>query len=366
MKNDKLMSKTLLDKYADIGITFHLQNGDLKLEAPKGVISTEMLAEFNENKSLLREAIDQKEQLKRILSARLDIEIAYDDDYFKSGGSSTQAISIVNELNKVFDKSYTIIDFYNNSTVNKLYDLLTNVAQSATETAIPVIELLSANHIATKDTIVFFPPLVGIGKLFKQLSNFISRKYNCYAINIPFFDDEISTEGKALFFFDQIQQHIPQDDAHMILVGYDTGVNFAFETAKYFTNQDKLKLVVIDRAIASLEVTITNRFIKKILRLQSNLVEVAKQFSSEEDIFTRATQTLKGLQQYTVSGILKAPIHTFECAENEDHDYMNAWAQHTTQFKGVHYLQGNHNQVLEEDNLFVLANFFNTVISHKK
>jgi surfactin synthase thioesterase subunit len=137
-----------------------------------------------------------------------------------------------------------------------LYDLLTNVVAPESKKIIPIIELLSANHSTEKDTIIFFPPVVGIGKIFKPLANFISRKYNCYAINIPTFGDELRFQEKVTFFFDQIQQQIEHNNKKIILVGYSVGANFAFEIAKLFGNHANIEVVLIDRKIEKIDVTV--------------------------------------------------------------------------------------------------------------
>lgn len=305
-------------------------------------------------------AIDkQKDKLQQILSSHLKKEIACHEDYFKSGGTSLQAISITNEINEKFDADFTIVDFYFNSSVDEFYKLLTNANDSESEKTLSVVESLSEDNSVEKDTIILFPPIVGIGKIFKSLTNYISKKYNCYVINVPLFEEELSMESKAAFFHDEICQKIQETDKKLLLAGYSTGANFAFETAKLFSNNTNVELVLIDCPTQIPKVTVTSRLIKKTIRSQELLIEASKQFSSEEDIFTRIEQTMKGLANYEVSGKLNAPIYAFQCDDNESQHDMQEWANYTEKFKGVGYLKGNHFQTLEEDNIFQIANFLN-------
>lgn len=303
----------------------------------------------------------QKNELKQILSTNLGKEIECNEDYFKSGGSSLKAINITNEINKKFNTNINIVDFYYNSSVNDLYNLITN-NDSKINKFFPVVELLSEKHSADKDNVIFFPPIVGIGKIFKPLTNFINRKYNCYSLNVPIFEDELNFESKIVFFFDEITQKVKDIDSKTVLVGYSIGANFAFEIAKLFSQNLNIKVVLIDRPTEIPKINITKEIIKKNAQSQSILLEMAKQFSSEEDIYKRIEQTMKGLNGYEISGKLNAPIYAFECKDNEQHNYMEGWSKYTQDFKGVSYLKGNHLQALEEDNLFYLAHFFNTVL----
>ena len=84
----------------------------------KTKLNEEVLEEIDEEDN------EVKNQLREVFLAFLDTDIRYHEDYFELGGSSLQAISLINEINRKFNSNFNIVDFYGNPTVNKLYNLL--------------------------------------------------------------------------------------------------------------------------------------------------------------------------------------------------------------------------------------------------
>lgn len=307
-------------------------------------------------------AIEYKDKLKQILSSHLNKEIDYDNDFFKIGGTSLQAIRVTESINEEFNTDFNIIDFYYNSSVNGMYNLLTGGSVEDVKKSESLVEFLSDEYSNDKDNVFFFPPIIGVGKIFQPLIKHINIYYNCYAINFPTAIGELPLEEIAEVYYEEISYLIKNDKVKNILLGYSEGAIFSFETAKYFSDSSNVKVMLINCQVEGFKINVTKRFIRKKIKSLSFLIELVDTIVTEDEIFKKVEQTLTILNDYEVSGTLNAPIYTFECEENLDRGYMKNWNNHTNDFKETIYLEGDQLQVLQGKNLMHLINFFTAEI----
>jgi amino acid adenylation domain-containing protein len=346
-------------RYKDMPISEFFEKTSYKFITDEVIIfQVDDSAKSQDEESLALEAITEdlalKEKLHSIISKHLDVEITYDSDYFASGGSSLGAIQIVNELNEALGKSYNIIEFYENPSVNILHNFILQKTGGEDDSSASDGMLMTLNESADSlPSAVFFPPVFGEGIVFKPLAAQIKDEFNSYAFNVsPLDDDQNSMEALATVMVEEIKKNV-NTNVPIYLVGYSVGVNYAFEVAKKMeTMFPEMQLVLIDRgALVREKARITGRLIKRTLKEHKPLIDVLGLSESEtERLHIQIRQALERFENYEVTGTIASPIHAFEAEANGISDYMEEWNTHTNTFMGVQKLKGNHLGVLQAPN----------------
>ncbi|MEL6636062.1 MAG: condensation domain-containing protein, partial [Bacteroidota bacterium] len=188
------------------------------------------------------------------------------EDYFAKGGNSLGAIQAINDINKTFKTRLSIIDFYNNASINKMHDLMyadftdwrpegvpepvpaVVQAPSATEPADFVLEYGRARR--DLPSLFLFPPIVGTGLVFRPLAKdpLVQEEFNAYAFDLPLVrTEERIMEAVADTLYEQVKSRLYNAEP-VYLVGYSVGVHPAFEVARRLERDGRQAvLLMLDR-----------------------------------------------------------------------------------------------------------------------
>jgi amino acid adenylation domain-containing protein len=312
-----------------------------------------------------------KQGLKDILNKYLEQAIEFDEDYFSRGGNSLGAIQAINDINEAFDVQFSILDFYNNSSINKLHDLIVGDTLDVAEVnAVPETSPLPATAaLPQRDLLVrltpadnnlpdmyMIPPILGSGIIFKPLADQVKDHFTVYGIDVPVLNQEPDIIGAvSQQIFDAILAN-KKDDV-VFLLGYSIGVNMAYEVTKLLEARGKtVVLFLMDRGPETNgNAGMNEELIKDIIEQHRPLIEMLA-VKGEEPLFeARIRQVLTGMDQYSVAGKVNASICAFECQDNPLHDYMQNWAAFTNGAIEVQLLPGGHYEALRPDNVTMIS-----------
>ncbi len=313
-----------------------------------------------------------KSGLKEILDKYLENEIEFDDDYFSRGGNSLGAIQAINDINEKFDVQFSILDFYNNSSINKLHDLIVGegggdeaVLPEVAEVVMPATAALPGKDIFVRLTqadqnlpdMYMIPPILGSGVVFKPLADKVKDYFNVYGVDIPVLDNQKDIIGAlSQIIYDAILKARADDDV-IFLLGYSIGVNMAYEVTKLLEAKGKeVVLFLMDRGPETNgNPGMTEALVKDVIEQHRPLIEMLAVKGEEPVIEARIRQVLTGMDHYTVAGKINAPVCSFECKDNPLHDYMQNWTEFTTGKHEVIMLSGGHYDALRQENVVVIS-----------
>ncbi len=314
-----------------------------------------------------------KQGLKDILDKYLENEIEFDEDYFSRGGNSLGAIQAINDINDAFEVQFSILDFYNNSSINKLHDLIVaeiggGVVEEVVEeapapttmaTATPAGDVLI--QLSRPDNnlpdMYMIPPILGSGVVFKPLADKVKDYFNVYGVDIPVLENEKDIIGAlSKIIFAEIMAKKADDDV-VFLLGYSIGVNLAYEVTKLLEAQQKeVVLFLMDRGPETNgNAGMTEEVIKDVIEQHRPLIEMLAVKGEEHIIEARIRQILTGMDNYSVTGKVSAPVCSFECKDNPLHDYMQNWAGFTSGTHEVLFLNGSHYEALKPENVTLIS-----------
>ena len=347
---DQFLNSTTYAFITDNPIIYELP--EHKLESEESIYRDET----NLDKQVLQ-------KLKGVIIATLQTDIKYHEDFFRKGGSSIGAIQVVNSVNKIFSRNLNIVDFYNNSNIYKLHDHLLGITTEDSDDTSKEEVLVSLNvQEENMPTVIFFPPILGVGLLFKPLATMLGEQFNSYAINMPVLDDSVTAEdmmGKLLDIIYSAVKKVDVNEAPVFLVGYSAGANFAFETAKLLEKDGReANVFIIDRGPEIDKARVTKRLVKRSITYHQPLIDHALAFGVKEEILTkRIEQALHNLYAYNIQGIISSPVYAFQADNDGLTGYMEKWGKYTSEFKEIIYLKGNHLQALDSENSNTIANY---------
>ena len=304
--------------------------------------------------------------LKEIIQELVNKPVVYTDDFFEIGGSSMEVIQIVDKINEKFNSNYTVINFYENATVNLFHNFMQRSLHSEEtneEDQQPLkkeVENIVVNLSSKQENgqnMIFFPPILGEGILFKPLASILENDYNSYAVNIPIMEAGENMLDRLLhLFYEQLKPILSHEKTNYI-VGYSIGVNYTFEVAKFFSEKGyNVKVVLIDRGPYNGDYKVSARLIRSVKKDNEPLINHAKLFGIDETIIEdRIEQSLNVFSNYTIEGKINVPIYTFESKNSSTSGYMQKWQEFTQQPQEVKYLEGSHYEALSQDNLGTIA-----------
>ena len=303
---------------------------------------------------VLPQDLVSKGKLHDLLKASLGKDLSFNDDYFEVGGSSLSAIELVENINEALHAEYSILDFYENASV----DLFHNYIQRKKITQVEekeddfVINFTKHTTDENKPNLIIFPPLLGEGILFKGLSNRLEQDLNVYAISIPIIDASENVLQELLTSFKERLKSIIVPGKVNYILGYSIGVNFAYEVATHFEKEGiDIEMFLIDRGPISSSYKPTPKIIRQMIDYNKPLIDSATQMGIDENILhQRIEQSVKAFSSYKLKEKTNVPIYSFESEAR-----MKEWKKYTSKFKGVQILKGTHHEALTKENIETIS-----------
>jgi|GEM_PF-794143 len=168
---------------------------------------------------------EEQEKLVHIWSDILGVEknrIGIDTRFFDLGGSSLGIILMVSEIYKTFQVEISVMQVFADARIKAISAIIKEKSKGILTKEHPESPVLLLNEPKPRH-LFFFPPLIGYGIGYKELSTFI-EDYSVYAFNYIEENDKLK---KYMDVITRIQEKGPY-----LLFGYSSGGNLAFEVAR--------------------------------------------------------------------------------------------------------------------------------------
>lgn len=237
--------------------------------------------------------------------------------FFEAGANSIKALLMLKEIQSKLQANISAADFFKNPTLDFLNRLLTK-----TESNNLVWQL---KKVQGNKELWLLPPIMGFGFIFNSLN---LPNINAFAFNYPLAmgiegKHSISEIANALIQERLSYGNMPEE---VSLLGYSMGGLMAFEMAKWLeSNNVKVKELIIFDKTAQPE---AGRKIKRIV-LTAELIDIAKQISSDDNDYDRIIDYLKiheqMIEDYQQSGCLNCEITIHYCNDGFEVDDFLKW-----------------------------------------
>lgn len=191
-------------------------------------------------------------KLKEIWLSLLNItDIKIQDSFFDLGGNSFLAISLINKINEVFKKQYSVAWLFENKTIFlQAKTLRTDKAEAAYQCMVN----FNAKNLEKPDLFLVHPGLAG-AEVYDELSRLLEGEVNCYAFDsynlnsgYPFLR---SIEALAEEYIKHLKQFKPKGPYQ--LGGWSLGGIIAYEMAQQLTSMGDsvAKIYLLDSQLYS-------------------------------------------------------------------------------------------------------------------
>ena len=292
--------------------------------------------------------------------------ISIKDNYFDIGGNSLNLMQMWMRIKEVFGISVPITDLYITNTVEKQVKILLQKNKSETSQDFSyiskglkfIIPHLTSEH--TRD-LYFLPPFGGIGLYYSKIAHALSKWYTLHLYNYRgIFDDAepISNWNEVIGTYADDIIRVAPNELEKIIVGYSSGAVLAFEVAIVLQNQGyKSKLILVDgfpkeegHNEDTLEVDSNDYFIHSYIGSLAHFKDI-----DSVDLLTRLKKTLKVFnslwRNYFTRGTVHSPTVIFTDLDSQEIEAHKKWAIHFPNGCQVIPLEGEHEQLLIEDEL---------------
>jgi len=297
---------------------------------------------------------EKEREISTVWCAILGVErVSINKDFFSLGGNSLLALKLISKLRKELGMKISIIDIYNNATIQELAKKRNTRSN-----------LLSfyKEFDETKKIILFLPPVFGSSIIFQDMAFGIEDQYNCFGVNYKGFeeDEKLSesiqeiASNISIELLDKLKI-LPQMDYPLSIVGYSMGALVAFELAKILEKENiPIVLYLIDRSVKlSKEEEISTSSANILLNnFQTQLDEISiNQIHFREFYFNNC----RLINNYCQTGKINGDIYVFESEANEVSSEMINWKELSDNGLMCHKIKGDHWQALESENVKYLS-----------
>lgn len=319
----------------------------------------------------LQSAKNTYEAVREIWQSILGIQTIKEDDTFYSlGGDSLSTIELLVRLEEEFKVNFSLQEFAHATTLKALTKLIEIKPIHASNIIVPLVS--SKNNALTDHELTFYfiHPLGGTLFNYFSLARYLINKESCYGIQDP----ELA-KGETLFhsikemaetYVEEIKSHQPMR-GKIVLVGTSFGGNIAVEmvsslrAAGYFIQ----KVILIDSWANLRDAKLFKERNSPSFNLES-LKIMKEYYGAESHQYQSISRRLEWLRSYTpskvnVEVILLAaedllPLYKGIASHN------NGWDQYMVQPILKYIIKGNHDTMLQPDNLPALGERLNALI----
>jgi|GEM_PF-4137547 len=301
------------------------------------------------------------------LSLLGEVEITFNSNFLKLGGDEFLFSALKDAINKKF-----MLTSLPTSTDNQylFYAQVDSIKKTLSIQDNSIIT--SLNSEKNKPVIVFVHPLGGTIFSYKKLATHLNVKNKIIGIQENFLSGSVrlykSLEEQAKFYNERIREHT--DSNELILIGHSSGGTIAFEMAtqliaiKYKIN----KLILLDSWVdIPIDIMLKNSFKKIMLRqfkqINPDMLSVTK-FNMDNWVAT-LWQRMDLLMQYKPGNlnvntsllIAKEPTPDYTPAKS----LSETWGKYINNLDS-HFVNGNHENMLKENNLNKIASLIKKLI----
>lgn len=272
------------------------------------------------------------------------------DNFFEQGGQSLKAMQIVSRVNAHWDAAITMKDIFNYPSVQQLTAVL---EKEVKRSALVKLNTLSPGH----PSLLFLPSLMGAASLFRKLAQKVEGQYNCYGLEYEAASDSIPALARhSVGSLTEIQH-----SKEITLVGYSMGALVAFELARVLEEQDWLvRLVLLDRGVKT---TGYQHYIEQASAEEMNALfnqEVNAWVEGIDDLASLAKykeifiHNLDLIDKYITTGKVQCEVVAIEANNAKVTAHMQQWKEYTSGGFRHTYIEGSHQEVLNEVNSDVI------------
>jgi non-ribosomal peptide synthetase component F/surfactin synthase thioesterase subunit len=274
---------------------------------------------------------DIQPELENIWTKYVGDNLLKSPHFFEAGANSIKALLMLKEIEKSLKIRISPADFFKQPTLDFL-----NLSTTKSESNKLVWQIKKSNE---NEELWLLPPIMGYGFIFNSLE---SPNKNVLAFNYPLAmgingSSRIEEIASKLIHERQMMGKLPQ---HVTILGYSMGGLTAFEMAKWLENNgiNVKRLIILDKT-AQPE---SGNKIKRV-NLKSELIEIAKQISTDDMDFERIITYLKTheqtIEKYQQSGYLNCPIDIYYCSDGFQETEFLKWQRFTKQKISLNKIQ---------------------------
>lgn len=338
--------------------TLRMMDNEKKSEGAERLIKRENILEGHEN--YMGASNPTEHELVKIWQTILGIEgIGVEDDFIELGGHSLMMLRLLSQCEKQFQVKINLQTLYENKTIKDLAKKIKTLDpnQNTFSSAIVTIRLEGKRR-----PLFCFHPVGGTVFCYMNFSKYL--KFDCpiYAVQDPAIE-----QGEMLFrsipemasyyikAIKQIQKHGPY-----LLCGLSFGGALAVEIAKQLhqSGESITALILFDAWAKFSNIQFDEKIFKETMLLQS--------FSVDMNFTEQSWKRMLMLLNYEISEI-KDRIILFKAETllpkyKDINQRANYWDKYSKQRIDVYTVPGDHETILEEPNVSVLAEKLDTVL----
>jgi thioesterase domain-containing protein/acyl carrier protein len=167
-------------------------------------------------------------QALQLIAQGVGCDLALDDDFYKAGGDSLLAISIVADLNDRFGTSVTLEDFMACPTIGDIVELVCGRPPEAERTRPSFMKVIRED---VGPTVFALHPAGGTTFCYRALNRVLSIPFTLIGLDLPDrYAEMASMASLARFYADAVAKEQPS--GRIALCGYSFGGNLAVEIGK--------------------------------------------------------------------------------------------------------------------------------------
>lgn len=270
-------------------------------------------------------------QQKKISAIWCDVlnkrEISMDEDFFSLGGHSLKMTVMLSRLNQEIGIDVSVSEFRNNSTIEKLDNIINSMYISNEMCMAPDNFLLLQRGSSTKH-IFFIHAGSGIATVYEGIATKFNSEYNVWGINysrmLPENIEIIEKYTVAKEYFLGIKKIINSDSDKIHICGWCSGGQIAYEVAQMFESDEKKVNLVIFNSEAKnnynfkTEGEILNRFYDLHPKIydKNSLFEKCNHLFTVEKLFEYLTEleqtSMYGSSLDTPKSLIKSLFRIYE------------------------------------------------------
>ena len=297
-------------------------------------------------------------------------EVNDDDSFFDLGGHSLLALKLIARIEDVLSAKISLSTIYQNRTINSLAKIVNN-AKSINENSAVVVPI---RETVDKIPLFLIHPIGGTVFCFITLSKHLDQDRPCYAIQDPRINDASvfinGLESMATLYIDKIKEVQPKGP--YLLAGHSFGGVVAFEMAKQLQqNGEEVKLVGLLDSWAVFSDAFADKSIfhsTAKMQEQSLIDTLPDNIAGLKELWRHLYWTrVHFLSNYKPS-VLNLKVHLFKAKDKTTYWQIpqhegNFWTEYSDMQITNAIVHGDHETMLREPNVQVLARKLNKILS---
>ncbi len=275
------------------------------------------------------------------------------DNFFKSGGQSLKAASLVTQIFTETGEKVTLKDIYNHPTIQSLATYIEGERDDDL-----LISLNEAEEGKT-EKLYMVPPVIGTPLIFKGLSSFLQGRYQCMGLQYKGYNEGERPDTSIDAISDSLLSQVlkTQNTKEVTLFGYSMGAAIAFEMAKKAENRGyTVTLILVDKEVpGTAQKSMDTNELENIIDTELRHWMAVLSESHIETMRRVLHSNLLALHNYTPTGQVKGNIYAIEARDNPCATDMQEWDRLTQARCFVQETEGDHYGILNKENILSLT-----------